>query len=126
MNHLGDLLSAHLDGELTEAEVLSVTGHLSECATCRGELDELREVRGAVRSLPVLEAPVPLLPRARRPRPWTAAVAASAAAVALAVGLVVTPETAQSLDLDSMAGRHQARVVVDPGVATVRGPVAGP
>jgi predicted anti-sigma-YlaC factor YlaD len=126
MSHLGDLLSAHLDGELSDTEVVQVTEHLYECAGCRRELDDLREVRAAVRALPVLEPPIPLLARERRTRSWTAAVAASAAAVALAIGLVVTPQTAQSLDLDSMAGRHQARVVVDPGVATLRGPVAGP
>ncbi len=125
MTHLGDLLSAHLDGELDPAETERVTSHLYECGSCRRELEELSEIRSTVRALPELDAPIPLLPSVRRPRPWAAA-AASIAAAAVAIGLVVTPAEAPALDLDSMAGQHAARVVVDPGISTIRGPLGGP
>jgi predicted anti-sigma-YlaC factor YlaD len=123
MSHLGDLLSAHLDGELSPAEIERVTDHLYECSPCRTELDDLREIRAAIRALPELDAPIPLLPAARR-RPWMTA-AASIAAVALAAVMVVTPETVAAPDLDGLAGQHNARAVIDPGLATMQAPVTG-
>ena len=124
MIHLDDLLSAHLDGELAADETERVVDHLYECAQCRRELEELTEIRAVVRSLPELEPPIPLLPAARRSKPWTAAVASVAAAV-VAIGIVITPSEATPLELDTMAGQHAARVVVDPGISTIRGPLGG-
>jgi anti-sigma factor RsiW len=125
MTHPNELLSAHLDGELSADELVSVTDHLYECASCRRELEELAEIRSAVRALPVVEAPIPLLPAVRTRRTWVAA-ASSIAAAAFAIGLVITPSSTPQLDLDSMAGQHNARAVVDPGISSIRGPVTGP
>lgn len=125
MNHVLDLLSAHLDGELATDEARVVESHLASCESCRSELTALAAVRDAVRALPVLEAPLPLLPAIRRPR-WIGA-AASVAAAALAVGLVVGPgQPAAAFDLDTMAGQHTTRLGVDPGISTIRGPVGSP
>jgi len=125
VTHPHELLSAHLDGELSRDEATAVAEHLGGCKPCRVELEALAEVRSAVRSLPMLEAPIPLLPRRRRAGRMMVA-ASSAAAVALAAALVAVPESAPAPGLDAMAGQHNARVVVDPGISTIRGPVAGP
>ena len=126
MTHVLDLLSAHLDGELTPAEQVVVTEHLAGCETCRDEADGIAAVRDAVRSLPLLDPPIPLLPSVRRPRRWITA-AASVAAGALAVGLALGPgEPASGFDLDSMAGQHTTRLGVDPGISTLRGSVGAP
>lgn len=53
--HEGDRLSAFLDDELDERDALAVTRHVTRCAECRGELEELRGTRAALRSLPQVE-----------------------------------------------------------------------
>lgn len=50
------LLSAALDGELTQAESQRVRLHLEECAPCRNLLEEMRKMRKATLST---EFPVP-------------------------------------------------------------------
>ena len=126
MTHVDELLSAHLDGELTADETALVTGHLEGCAECRAELAAIAEVRSAVRGLPVLDAPIPLLPAAPRPSRWIGAVASAAAAV-LAVGIVFGPgQQAETFDLDAIAGQHTVRQAVDPGISTLRGSVGSP
>ena len=102
MNHLGDLLSAHLDGELTSYERSRVAEHLQTCDRCRRELDELASARAAVRSLPLLELPVALstaigarpdpIPLRRRPVAWVGAAAAAAFAVFVSAAALTAPE----------------------------------
>ncbi|MEE9297779.1 MAG: zf-HC2 domain-containing protein [Acidimicrobiia bacterium] len=127
MTHPRELLSAHLDGELTADEGSRVDLHLATCADCTHELRALASVRTALRSLPELEPPTPLMAA----RSWSlvrwGGGAAAAAAVALAVVLAVAPgDRPAVLDLDTMAEQHTARLVVDPGISTIRGPVGGP
>ena len=43
--HVGELLSGFVDGELTQQERQRVTLHCSECAECREILANLRELR---------------------------------------------------------------------------------
>jgi|GEM_PF-2203478 len=50
-------LSAYLDGELTSAEQARVEVHLSECASCRQRLAELRRLEEGITRLPQLEPP---------------------------------------------------------------------
>ncbi len=45
MSHLGDLLSAHVDGELDGAEQDKVSVHLARCQQCRAEAVELRTLK---------------------------------------------------------------------------------
>jgi hypothetical protein len=51
MSHLGDLLSALVDGELDGAERDRVSAHLARCTQCRGEAAALRELKQQLRSL---------------------------------------------------------------------------
>jgi anti-sigma factor RsiW len=51
MSHLGELLTAFLDGELTGAEQDRVTAHLVRCERCRTEAASLRELKERLRSL---------------------------------------------------------------------------
>jgi hypothetical protein len=47
-----DLLSAFVDGELTEREQVTLEAHLASCADCRGVLDALRATLGDLASIP--------------------------------------------------------------------------
>ena len=66
---LRELLSPHLDGELTEREAADLARHLEHCDACRSELAELRavveRVAADLRDLPEEAPPAPPAP----PRP---------------------------------------------------------
>ncbi|MFQ5967103.1 MAG: anti-sigma factor family protein [Acidimicrobiia bacterium] len=125
MSHLGELLSAHLDGELTGAEERRVSEHLAGCSVCRAELEELHDARTAVRSMPILEMPpsvVPLLadhdakviPLFRRPRAWAAA---AAAALMILVGLATVlapPPPGVQVPIDDLSNQFRARDSLEP------------
>jgi anti-sigma factor RsiW len=49
------LLSAYLDGELTEAQTAELKIHVAECHTCRRTLETLRHTDALIRDLPPLE-----------------------------------------------------------------------
>jgi anti-sigma factor RsiW len=51
MSHLGDLLSALVDGELGGADRDRTSAHLARCAQCRDEAAALRELKAELRSL---------------------------------------------------------------------------
>jgi anti-sigma factor RsiW len=51
MSHLGDLLSALVDGELDGAELDRVHAHLAGCDQCRAEVAKLRELKQQLRAL---------------------------------------------------------------------------
>jgi anti-sigma factor RsiW len=125
MTHLGELISAHLDGELDSREAARVAAHLDECPECRHELEAVASARALVRELPPPTLPEPLIPAGRGRR--IAAVAASAAAVALAGALLVAPaESGPPFDLDALVEQHTARGIVDPGISTIGGPAGSP
>ena len=120
MSHLGELLSAHLDGELTAAEEQRVSDHLPGCQACRTELEELHRARSSIRSMPTLEMPASVVPELaetqagviplyRRPRAWAAA---AAAALIILVGLAtalapVSPGV--QVPLDDLSNQFRAR-----------------
>jgi anti-sigma factor RsiW len=52
-----DFLSGYLDGEITSEERAEVEARLAASSELRAELDEIRAVRDAVRSLPRRDAP---------------------------------------------------------------------
>jgi anti-sigma factor RsiW len=106
--HLGDLVSALVDGELTTAETDQARAHLAECAHCRAELQATERTRALINGLPLLDPPFGVIERsrraARRPRPF--AWAASAAAAAAVAGLFtvsgserVTPPVADFVEV---------------------------
>jgi anti-sigma factor RsiW len=51
MSHLGDRLSALVDGELGGAELDRAHAHLAACEPCRAEAAELRELKQKLRRL---------------------------------------------------------------------------
>ncbi|MDE3078158.1 MAG: zf-HC2 domain-containing protein, partial [Chloroflexota bacterium] len=57
MDHVTELLSPYLDGQVTAGERRQVERHLAACASCREELGSLRQVVALVRQLP--QQPLP-------------------------------------------------------------------
>lgn len=119
--HLGSAMSAYLDGELPTQEVADLSRHLAGCVECRRELQELDSARIAIRALPRLEPP-PLIALAsapaRRARWRAVAIVAAGAAAVAALTLGIDRSGAdESVDLESLASRHAARVSVDAGFA---------
>ncbi|MCZ7532186.1 MAG: zf-HC2 domain-containing protein [Acidimicrobiia bacterium] len=114
--HLGEQLSAYLDGELITVEMPIVTTHLDSCPDCRRELAELDRSRTAVRALPGVEPPIFLAPKieekkTRRGLRTAAALAVGAVAVTLVFAVTPLgdshqPSAVSIIDLES---RHTAR-----------------
>jgi anti-sigma factor RsiW len=112
--HLGDSLSALLDGELSRPHEEAARAHLAVCPDCAEELVAVQQARSWVRGLPPVDPPfgfyerilrgAPLMPRsAFRRRAVTAALgAAAAAATVLGVGSPsprpVSPSVAQLVE----------------------------
>ena len=51
MTHLGEQISALIDGELTGAELDRANAHLAACERCRAEAAEMRQLQRALRAL---------------------------------------------------------------------------
>jgi anti-sigma factor RsiW len=51
VTHLGEQVSALIDGELTGAELDRANAHLAACERCRAEAAEMRELKRALRAL---------------------------------------------------------------------------
>ena len=123
MNHLDDLISAWLDGELDSETRNQAASHLAACAVCRDELTLVEAARAAVRGLPLVDGiPASVPARARiRSRRVAWAAAATAAAV-LAAGLWIGPgESGSAFEMDVLDQQHTARVIGDPGISTFQG-----
>ena len=119
--HLGELLSAYLDGELSAAEQRRVSDHIVSCARCRGELHDLDRARIAIRSLPGVDTgqldQVPALPSPRRSRLVVAGSIGIAAAVALFFALSLGGQPEPAFSLDDLGNHHIARASAEPGFA---------
>jgi anti-sigma factor RsiW len=126
MSHQPELLSAMLDGELSESEAAWVAAHLDGCGQCRSELEDLASARAAVRGLPMLDLPdeaLPDDPRVTRLWPRRVAVAtmsaAAAAVIAIgALGLVgMTSDSSTAVDVGEveaiLAATRSLGVVAD-------------
>ena len=91
--HLGDVISGLLDGELSPAEAEAAQAHLAGCPGCAAELAAVAQARDQLRALPLLSPPFGLYERLlRRPAPAGRRVglgllAASAAAAIVLLGL---------------------------------------
>jgi anti-sigma factor RsiW len=127
-DHLGEQLSAYLDGELATLEMPAVSAHLDTCTECRRELSELDKGRIAVRSLPGLEPPVFLevhrqAADTHRRRLRTAVVVASGvAAVALAftLGPFASEPEPTAVSISDLQSRHTAVASVPSGAIAVQ------
>lgn len=114
--HLGEQLSAYLDGELITMEMPAVSAHLDGCVDCRRDLAELDRSRTAVRALPGLEPPAFLdVHRAEKANPrrglkTAVAVGSGVAAAALAFTLGPfsgSPEPT-AVSISDLQSRHTA------------------
>ena len=63
--HVHARLSAYLDRELVGHQMLAIERHLSECGSCRQELESLRFIKARLGSLADPEEPVGLRERVR-------------------------------------------------------------
>ena len=135
VHHLGDVISALLDGELAPAARAAAEAHLAECSACAAEYEQTAAVRSAVRALPPVDPPFGLIermllaetpaaaPRGRRPPLWLAGAAAAVSLVVVAVvprdNHTVQPPVATFVD---------AHAAATPGADPVSGlaPVAVP
>ena len=122
--HLGDRLSAYLDGELVTLEHRRVTSHLAECVECRTELQDLDRARTAIRSLPGVDSGmsgvVPAIPVKKRRRGLIAGGIGVAAAAALFLGITMGGGGAQpALTLNDLAARHVARASAEPAFSVL-------
>jgi anti-sigma factor RsiW len=123
--HLGDALSALLDGELTGRAADAAQAHLAACQPCSDELALVGEARSWVRSLPPVEPPADFHERLRtgpgavvvalRPRRVGVAVlAASAAASVALLGLASPQEPATAPPVARLVEAHATAVGTDP------------
>jgi len=119
VSHPSESMSAYLDGELHGAELSNLVGHLGSCGRCSAELGDLQRVRAAVRSLPVLELPVGLVPEAdpvvvplRRNKGMWAGAAAAVVIAMIAIAALVTPDPQTSIN--ELNSRFGARASLDP------------
>jgi len=132
VTHLGELLSAFLDGEVTEDERSRVGGHLATCLACWDEFNDLNSARTAVRSLLILDLPPGLipsqegvaevLPLSHRPPVWIAAAAAAILALFIGIATILAPPTTLELRLDQLSDQYGARTSLQPSL-TPRTPV---
>lgn len=116
--HLGDLLSALLDGELPRSAEEAARAHLAACPSCRSEMEDVRAAQTWLRALPVAEPPFGFLERLvleppadlgrRQPPRWVsvAAVAASAAAAVGLLGLAPPRQAPVSPSVDRLVEAH--------------------
>jgi anti-sigma factor RsiW len=119
--HLGDRLSAYLDGELSTAEQREVSNHVVACAQCRDELHDLDRARTAVRALPGMDTgQLDRVPAPAPPRRMRLAIAGSigiAAALILFFGLSFAGDPEPAFSLDDLSTHHIARASAEPGFA---------
>lgn len=128
---LRERLSAYLDGELEARDAERLEAHLSECESCRDELEGLRAISASLRELPEAEAPrsFALRPAQVEGRPATeqflpplaiaTRIAASGVAVALAVIVVIDiggfGDESDSLETAAPAMQSERAVDFDAG-----------
>jgi len=65
--HLGDALSALLDGELSDDDAAGARTHLAGCDVCEAEMAAVAQVRSLLRDLPPAEPPADFYRRIRTP-----------------------------------------------------------
>lgn len=135
-NHVDELISASLTGDLTDAERVELDAHLVRCETCRNTLAAFTSERRILSGLPVAEPPRDLSARVRtgietgRLVPWwrrpgaLIAIGASAATVAAAILAVVVFNNLDLRPVGSQSGSPNPSPSVSPSSSAVVASVA--
>lgn len=117
--HLGEVVSAYLDGELPPLERRRAESHLAGCNLCRDELTDMMFVRARLRALPMLELPPELtsktaaaVPIYRRARVLVGA-AAAAMTMVLALAAMASPGDVVALSGNEFSMTYRARASLD-------------
>jgi predicted anti-sigma-YlaC factor YlaD len=98
------VISASLDGEVSEVERVTMDAHLAACGACRAFAASLAETSRIVRATPLEELDFPIvLPSHRLRLARTMQLGAAAAAVAAMVTLSVTFGTSGNGGLTSLS-----------------------
>lgn len=128
--HLGDLLSALVDGELSPAQERAARSHLESCPGCRRELEEVTSARHLVRSLPDVAVPFGferrLLRAGRYRRAGLAALAATAAASIALLGVASPREEPVSPQVPRLVDAHVSTASVNGDLVGNLAPAAVP
>lgn len=119
------LLSAYLDGELTDDEKTRLDSHLSACESCRLDLESLRGAKRLLAGAPRRVMPPDLIadletrftppswtrrlgPRLTRPQLWIPAGAMAAAALTISLWLGMgTNDPEQSVPIEPLLAAHE-------------------
>ena len=119
-SHIGDALSALVDGHLGPAEAASARAHVAECSDCAAELEAITASRSWLRDLPAVEPPRGfydrMLARHRRRIPFGVAAIAAGAAASLMLASLTTPPHHVQPTLTPLVQDHvaSASLVDDP------------
>ena len=114
--HLGEELSAYLDGELSTNEIPVVTTHIETCGECRMLLGDLDRSRIAVRALPGVEPPefldshrdIKAVSRSRTPAIVALAAGVAAVMLAFTVGPFGSGGQSPTISITDLDARHTA------------------
>jgi anti-sigma factor RsiW len=117
--HLGEVVSAYLDGELPPLERRRAESHLAGCDLCRDELTDMMFVRARLRALPMLELPPELTTKSpvvapiyRRAKVLVGA-AAAAVTMVLALAAMASPGDVVALSGNEFSMTYGARASLD-------------
>lgn len=140
-SHLGDALSALLDGELPAPQQEVARAHLAACPACAEELAAVRQVRSWVRALPPVDPPfgfyermlldraTPALPvgvRASTRRRAGLAALGAAAAAATVLGIGSPSERPVSPSVPRLVEAHATGASVGADLLSKLAPVGVP
>ncbi|MBA3266653.1 MAG: zf-HC2 domain-containing protein, partial [Acidimicrobiia bacterium] len=114
--HLGDTLSALIDGELTDDAAASARAHLAGCRACEAEMAAVDQVRSWLRDLPPVEPPADFYRRIRSSEPEEAPTPATPTLLT-AMPATAMPATAMASTTATVRPRRRAGVVALVGCA---------
>ena len=120
--HAEDLLSAYLDGELTQEERIKIDSHLTACRDCRLELESLRYMKRKLSLAPRRTMPPELIAQIEghlsgpklggfiasilRPRIWIPAGAMACSVVLAGLWLGLKNSHEQDLPIEPLLTAH--------------------
>ena len=119
VHHLGEVVSAYLDGELPPLERRRAESHLAGCDLCRDELTDMMFVRARLRAIPMLELPSELTGRSPAPAPIhrrarvLVGAAAAVVTMVLALAAMASPTDVVALSGNEFSLTYRARASLD-------------